>query len=191
LILSQLKGGRISTEERLFDVIFEGKTLNGVSLEQAINALSKLSRREPDDIASLCNECPTPVKKRVSKEIALQYRQALINAGLACRINKTEPLVETVETEKSLDHDVNFSKREKVSSQEEIETKISVADISKKGREKIAKSFEDTCPGKYGVRFVRYEENGFSKSYVVFSGSKENITKMKKSRAKKILLSLS
>ena len=110
----------MSTEERLFDVIFEGKTLNDVSLEQAINALSKLSRKQPDDVAPLFNGHPTPVKNRVPKEIALQYRQALIDAGLACRINKTEPPVETIKTEKPLDHDVNFSKREKVDSQEKI-----------------------------------------------------------------------
>ena len=88
------------SSERLFDVVFEGKPLSGVPLEKAIDGLVRLSRKQPDDIAPLFNERPTRLKRRVSKETALQYRQALQNAGLACHISNTESPLEADKTEK-------------------------------------------------------------------------------------------
>jgi RDD family len=93
--------------ERLFAVVFEGRPLNNIPLKKAIIALANLSRRTPDDIAALFNERPTVLKRGVPKETALQYCQALQNAGLACHITNAGSSLNTGKTKKSSVLNVN------------------------------------------------------------------------------------
>ncbi len=51
--------------------------------------MAGLSQRQPSTIAHLFNERPKVLKRGVSQKTAVQYRQTLQNAGLACHITKT------------------------------------------------------------------------------------------------------
>jgi len=42
--------------EHLFDVVFEGRPLSGIPLEEAIKALAVLSRKSTNEIAALFND---------------------------------------------------------------------------------------------------------------------------------------
>jgi hypothetical protein len=97
----------MSTEERLFDVVFDGRPLHSVPLEKAIDGLAGLSRKQPNVIAHLFNERPTVLKRKVSEKTALKYRQALKNAGLACHITNAASPLDTEKVEKASALDVN------------------------------------------------------------------------------------
>ena len=95
------------SSEKLFDVVFEGRPLPGIPLENAIDGLAGLSKKQPDDIDHLFNERLTALKRGVSQKTALQYCQVLQKAGLACHINPAGSPLNTGKVKKSSNVDVN------------------------------------------------------------------------------------
>ena len=83
--------------ERLCHVVFEGRPLPGVSLEDAIYGLAGLLRKPPEEVAQYFNNRPRVVKREVANEKAEQYCQKLKKSGLACRIVEAKSQSDPVE----------------------------------------------------------------------------------------------
>jgi hypothetical protein len=88
------------SDDRLFDVVFEGRPLNDVPLEKAIASLAGLLQREPDQVAALFNERSRILKRGVPRKTALRYHQVLKNAGLACHVASAGSSLDTGKTQK-------------------------------------------------------------------------------------------
>ncbi|MGD9161312.1 MAG: zinc ribbon domain-containing protein [Desulfobacteraceae bacterium] len=81
-------------KEQLFNVVFEGKPLPGIPLKNAIDNFARISKKKQEDITHLFDDRPKIIKRKVNKKTAMQYHQALKNAGIACRITHSDsPLV--------------------------------------------------------------------------------------------------
>ena len=65
-----------------FDVYFSGQLVGDVSPEQAAERLAQVFRTQPERLAHLFTGKPVAVKRNVSREEAVKYRQVLGQVGM-------------------------------------------------------------------------------------------------------------
>ena len=64
-----------------------------------------------------------------------------------------------------------------------VELEIKIDDTNKSARKRLVKKLQKEYFAKYGVRLVKYEDNGVKNSYATFAGSKKEIAALKRSRS--------
>ncbi len=68
--------------DALFQIIFRGKLLSGVSIEQARSNLAQLFRTDEQRIGAMLAQPKWVIKNGITKETAQKFQEALRNAGL-------------------------------------------------------------------------------------------------------------
>ena len=73
----------MTQQPQLYDVYFTGKLIDNISAEQAQLSVAKLFKTSPEKIAHLFNGKTHVLKRQLSKEDALKYKNVLRKAGLS------------------------------------------------------------------------------------------------------------
>jgi hypothetical protein len=85
--------------EQLFDIIFKGETLDGISSPEAQANLAKLFKQPVEKITTQFFSQPCYLKKSLTRETAAKYQAALKKAGLKIYIKEQKQQSEAVPTQ--------------------------------------------------------------------------------------------